>query len=221
LIEWHLVWEAVTALASVLLTIGVVFAAAQFFLQRKSDRVAETGRLLQEWYSDRLWWLRTWLDKEPASKETDRLRALNFYIRIKRLGKRKTYREIFLDIEDGIEELARLAERIEIYVRARAASEQIIFDHIGYDILMSYIILSDVLALRASTENLSYEGFRDLALRCQDYAKLHPLAADIDDTMVWKVLPKLKYIVGGESEGYSKSILLKLRLRRVKRPNPR
>lgn len=59
--------------------------------------------------------------------------------------------------------------------------------HIGYDVPNTYYILQDIFQDRAIKENLNYEGFRDLALRVQDYARLNPLDADIGSELVCRL----------------------------------
>ena len=105
-----------------------------------------------------------------------------------------------------IEDHSRLAELIEIYIRKGAADEGIVGDHLAYDILSTYYAVQDVLRERALKEDLAYEGFRDLALRLQDYAKIRPVEADLRGHLVWAKLPPLKYKGGDESHGYGKTI---------------
>jgi hypothetical protein len=201
----------VSAFATVVLAFGVIIAWYQLRLQRKGNQVIETGKLLQEWNSDRLWLARSWLDEDADSWDIDRKRATRLY---KLVAGLKTWRFRRLQdfVNDLIEEHARLAERIEIYIRKGAADESIIGDHIAYDVLMSYTTIQGVLQERATEDDLSYEGFRDLALRLQDYAKIHPFDADLRGRLVWANLPPLEYARGDKSKGYDKSLWRQIEL---------
>jgi hypothetical protein len=84
-------------------------------------------------------------------------------------------------METFIDRSAKLADRVEIYIRKGIVEESIIAEHYGYDVLTLYQVLRDVFQHRAATDDYNYEGFRDLASRIQDYARLHPLDADLRD----------------------------------------
>jgi hypothetical protein len=189
------------AVLTLLLTLGIAFAAAQFFLTRKFNRTLETDHLFKELRKVGLWEGRSKLDTLD-DLEGNRLRANRLYKVIHRLRRFKSFRELDAVTSDFIEDVARLTERIEIYIRKGVADEGIIAEHAGYDVLMTYCCLRDILQKRAAEDDLNYEGFRDLALRIQDYAKLHPRDADLRDDLVWDSLPRIEYKGGDESLGY-------------------
>jgi hypothetical protein len=155
--------------------------------------------LLNDWNENHLWLGRSWLDKS-MDLDSDRERATRVYKAI--LRKRfKSYRNLDLQVADFIEDTASLAERMEVYVRKGVADEGIIAEYIGYGIITTYYHLRDILQARAEADDFEYEGFRDLALRIQDYAKLHNKDAGLSDDIVFAVLPPLRYRSGTVSEG--------------------
>ena len=198
-VDWTFVANQVTAWSTFVLAVGVVFAALQYFGERKNNRVVETNSLLRDWQATRLQIARTQLDN-------------NVYRRLLRLQRFKAFRDLEVDVYNFIQDTARISERMEILVRRGAADEGIIVEHIGYDILVSYYILRDVLQDRAAEDDLNYEGFRDLARRTQDYAKLHPLDADLRDKLVFANLPPLRYRGGDVSLRYRESLRRRARL---------
>lgn len=185
----------VTAVSTAILAIGVLFAAFQFFWQRKADRVVETGKLIDMWNSCACADDRDRLDKHLAI-EDNRAMALRVYI-AERHGK-----NVPIDIDAILTESARLAERIEIYIRKGAANESIIAETIGYDILQTYFVLHNIMAADAKADNIDYEGFRDLASRMQDYAKLKPLDTGWPDELLALPIPVIQYRDGTHSLGY-------------------
>jgi hypothetical protein len=197
-------WNAITAISTAVLAFGVLIAWYQLVLQRRGNRVVETGRLLEAWNDNRLWDARSWLDIDAYDWKADRRRVVRFYTLVQAL-KRRRFRPLQDFVNDIIEDHARLAERIEIYIRKGAADEGIIGDHIAYDVIMAYFTLEDVLKKRAAEDDLSYEGFRDLALRLQDYAKIFSLDADLPGSLTWAQFTPLVYGPDDESQGYKKS----------------
>lgn len=198
-------WNAITAISTAVLAFGVLIAWYQLVLQRRGNRVVETGRLLEAWNDNRLWDARGWLDDDAYDWKADRRRVARFYKLVQAL-KHRRFRPLQDFVNDIIEDHARLAERIEIYIRKGAADEGIIGDHIAYDVIMTYYTLEDVLKKRASEDDLSYEGFRDLTLRLQDYAKICPLDADIPGSLTWAKFTPLVYGMDDVSQGYKKSL---------------
>src|SRR5579863_8258570 len=192
---------------------GVVVAARQLRQDQLFNRVLQTGGLIKTWGKNRYWEARSRIDKDydPA---VNRERANRLATGIERFKGFKKFRELDCDAYNFIEEMARLAEQMELYVSRGAADLGRITDHIGYEVLSLYYSIQDVLATRASREDLNYEGFRDLALRIQHFARLHN--SDIREALVWACFPPLVYRGDDESEGYPVSRLLRWRLRQAR-----
>jgi hypothetical protein len=115
-----------------------------------------------------------------------------------------------LDVRDDLLELSGTAERTEIYIRKGAADVGIIAEHLGYDIILAYYCLRPIIRELTSGEDFNFDGFRDLTLRLQDYAKLHPLDVDIRPNMIFATIPPLRYRGGDVSLGYHKSLPYRL-----------
>jgi hypothetical protein len=210
------------AVLTLLLVLGVAFAAGQFFLTRKFNRTLETDQLLKEIASSALWATRSRLDKFDSVTE-NRRRAYRLYKKVQRFGRFKRFRGLAKRFRTVISEIANLTERVEIYIRKGMADESIVAEHTGYNILSTYCFLADVFEERALLYDYNYDGVRDLALRIQDYAILNPKAADLREELVWHPLPPLKYKGGDVSLGYSIAwwaVFRKTRLwwRRKRRP---
>lgn len=192
----------VTAVATAVLAIGVIFAAAQFFAERRASRAAETGALLQEWDDERLQRWRYNLDCYEDI-EVNRTRAWNAY---RELDGRE-----LKTVNDLVRDLSRVADRIEVYIRTGAADTRIVAEHIGYDVVSPYYTLQNVLQSRASEGDFNFDGYRDLALRIQDYARLHRLEADLPKQLVFANLPLIRYR-HDISQGYRKAVFVAFRL---------
>jgi len=176
--------------------------------------VLQTGELIKVWGKNKYWTARSRIDKN-YDQAANRERVNRLYAAIKRFKGLKYFREMEIDVSNFIEETARIAERMEIYVKRGVADLGIISNHIGYEVLALYIAVQDVLNERSLSEDLNYEGFRDLALRIQHYARLNP-DADIRDELIWAVIPPLQYRGGDESEGYKMTRFLRWRLKRAR-----
>lgn len=195
-----LFWSRMTAIATAVLVGGVLFAAAQFYLTRRNFRVTECGNLVKEWQVSALPVLQAEFDRGPELR-TNAKNALTT-IRIARER-----------LELKLLELCRIAERTEIYVRKGVADIGIIAEHLGYDIIALYYYMRPLLRQLTRENDFNLEGFRDLVLRIQDYAKLNPLGLDIREDVVFAKIPPLRYIEGDLSKGYHKSLLRRLVLR--------
>ena len=189
-------WTAiVSAVSSALLVLGVFFGAFQFLWQRKADRVVETGRLIDYWEEEEAEKIRSQLDWSPSLEECRR-RALELFIQYKTSG------EEGFDFDEVIQRSSTRAERMEVYIRKGAANEAIIAEIAGYEILATYYILHNILQWFAAMENIDYEGWRDLALRIQHYARIHPQITGFPEELLAAPIPLLHYKDGTHSEGY-------------------
>jgi len=208
-------WAAwLTAIATVVLAGGVIVAVKQLWQDRLFNRVLQTGGLIKAWGKNKYWIARSRIDKH-FDQEQNRTRVNRMYAGIKRFKGRRRFRDMEVEAYNFIEETARLAEQMDIYVSRGAADLGLIADHLGYEIIVLYYALQDVLDERALTEDLNYEGFRDLALRVQHYARLHK-CVDIRDQIQWALLLPLRYKGGDESEGYRMSRFYRWRLKRAR-----
>lgn len=185
----------------------------QFVWQRKANQVVESGNLLKEWNAERLWLFRSGLDVDN-DPDVNRVTASVLYSCIVRFGHFRRFLKMEEALNNLLEDTTQSAERMEIYIRKGAANESIIAESAGYSILSTYFFLRDILQHRAGEYDYNYDGFRDLALRVQDYAKMFPLDADLRDELTDADLPPLVYRGGDKSVGYHKSpwrrILLRL-----------
>jgi hypothetical protein len=206
---------AATAFFTALLSIGVFFAAGAYRAQLREARIVETGALLEQWREDSVRTLRAFID-ETDDHDENRARTLRFYKHVHALRRRP--RKLRAILGDSIQATRALAERTEIYLRKGVADEAIIVEHLGYAILASYYHLQEVLQLRAQQQNLDYEGWRSLALRVQDYAKLHPKDTNLEDILVWAELPPLHYKDGSISDRHEPGFWRSLKLRALKPP---
>lgn len=208
-------WAAqVTAIGTGALALGVIVAVLQLRQDSLFNRVLQTGGLIKTWGKNKYWFARSRIDKY-YDQELNRQRLNEVYARLNRLKRFKAFREAEIEMYNFIEETARITEQMEIYISRGAADLGIIADHIGYDVIALYYALQDILAERSLSEDLNYEGFRDLALRIQHYARLHD-SVDIRDEIAWAVLSPLPYRGGDESEGYRMSRLDRRRLKRAR-----
>jgi len=123
-IDWNFFANQLMAWSTAVLALGVVFAAAQYFLQRTSNQVVESGHLIDAWNEDELWEARSRVDN-VRELEPNRAKANQYYRRITGLGRYRRFRSLDVAANDFIEEHARLAERMEIYIRKHAANEAI------------------------------------------------------------------------------------------------
>lgn len=197
-----------------MLTAGIILATKQLLQDRLFNRVLQTGGLIKDWNKNKYWIARSRLDKyyEP---EDNKSRANKMAAGIARFKGFKRFRNLDVEFYNFIEETSRLAEQMELYISRGAADLGLIADHIGYDILALYYALQDVISERSLKEDLYYEGFRDLALRVQHYARLHQ-QVDIRDVYVWACFPPLPYRGGDESDGYPMSRFYRWRLKRAR-----
>jgi len=203
--------SVVTAIGTGVLALGIVIALLQFRQDRLFNRVLQTGGLIKLWSKNKYWIARSRIDKD-YDQGINRQRVNRLYAGVKRFKGFKAFRELEVDVYNFIEESTRMAERMDIYISRGVADLGLIADHLGYDVLELYYCIQDVLHERALTEDLNYEGFRDLSLRIQHYARLHK-DVDIRDELVWAVFPPLPYRGGDESEGYRMSRFYRWRLK--------
>jgi hypothetical protein len=183
------------ALATIILAFGIGIAAMQFWWQRRANRVVETGRLLERWDDEDLAEFCNDLD-ELDGVEENRCATIEKYLRS------RGSKEDESTFDFPLESMARMAERFEIYIRKGVADESIVIEHIGYNVLAAYYHLHDILQARATAHNLEYEGFRDLALRIQDYARIHPEETGFPPDLDAVIIPIIEYRDGSESRGY-------------------
>lgn len=196
---------AVTAAFTIVLAVGIVIAARQFALSRRFSRLQETQHLIDLINASKLSRINNRVERFdgiPTYLETSRQKANRLYARLHRLKGRKYFSKAWKKLDSAIQDVADVTDRIEIYIRKGNADEGTIAEHAGYCILSTYYILQDVLALRTLEDDLSYEGFRDLSRRIQDYGKLYQLESELRDELVWAVLPPFKYADGMVSKSY-------------------
>lgn len=201
-IKWT---DIITAVSTAVLAFGVIFAAAQYYLTRKAARLEATQHLIDKLNTSALPAINNRLERFDGLStylETSRTRATAVYLRLERVRHRKAYRNVWNHINSAIQNIADLADRIEIYIRKGNADEGTIAEHAGYCIVSSYYILQDVLRRRTFEDDYSYEGFRDLSCRIQDYSKLYPLEVEMRPQLTWAHFSKHLYSDGVESESY-------------------
>ena len=213
----YIAWGTVaTAVGTLVLAGGVIFAALQFFWSRRATRIVETGALLKDWRTQELWIGRSKIDKS-ADPEVNRQFANQLYRHINKLKRYWAFKELEIVANNFIEDMAALAERTEIYLRRKVADEDLILEHLNYDIISTYYALQDILAERCANDDLDYERFLHLAQRAQDYSKLHPQYAP-RPKLVWAEFPAIRYREGDTTDPHPVSWYRKLRLKFVKPP---
>ena len=180
-----------TAAASVFLAIGVFIAAYQIWLTRKFSRVTESNNLLREFETKNLreaCFRLQKFDGVDTYLDTSRRFANDTYNRVKRLRGFKRYKGLWVSLESMIQTMAQVTDRIEIYLSSGTADEGVIAENIGYHIVVSYYALQDILQQRRSLEDYTYESYRDLAMRIQDYGKLYRRRAQLRANLCWAQL---------------------------------
>lgn len=199
-----------TAFGTWILALGVIVALVTYWWQQKASRIVEAGNLVRDWNSPSLRDFRRQLDRS-LSVEATRIRVAN---------------EIYTPTTDSamsnfIEETARLAERIEVYIRNQVADEKVIAELLRYDVLSTYYFVQDLLKLRSKEEDLDYEGWRDLTLRFQDLSRIYPLSVELRDELKWYDFPPLEYRVPGDhSLGYTVPLFRRAMLWFINRAKP-
>jgi hypothetical protein len=195
----------VTAVATSVLAIGVWIAARQLAVTRKFNKIIETDHLVREFDDANLLDAFKRLEKFDGIDtylDTTRERANKVYGRIHDRRGIKRYRSLWEHLDSTIQKMAGLTDRIEIYIRSGNADESVIAEHVGYYIVVSYYALKDILQQRTIEEDFTYESYRDLARRIQDYGKLHPLEAELRENLCWADLPPLVDATGVQSISY-------------------
>lgn len=205
--------QRLTAWSTLALAFGVGIAALQFWWQRRANRIVETGRLLEKWDEEELAEFCNDLDQLDGVEENRRA-AIEKYLRL-RGSKEDEY-----EFDNALESMTRMTERFEIYIRKGVADESIVVEHIGYNVLVTYYHLHDILQARALAHNLEYEGFRDLALRIKDYAVIRPIDTGFPPDLDAVTIPVIKYKDGSKSRGYFPSLLRRVELAFAKKKRP-
>jgi hypothetical protein len=186
--DWTTALTAVATVAlaffTMLLVVGVFFAAVQFFQDGRFNRALQTSYLLDQWNLDLLRRFRSQLD-HSSDYDANKLRAEQTYYAL-RNGPGSTP-----DWDDCIQRTADIAERMKLFIEKRLADRGMIYEHIGYGILSTYYYLQDILKKRTYEEDFLYDAFRELAMMTQAYAKKHPDRMDIRKQLVCAEFPEL------------------------------
>jgi hypothetical protein len=184
--------SVVTAAATAVLAIGLIMTAYQIWLSRKFSRVTESNHLLREFDEKQLrraCFRLQQFDGIETYLETSRHRANKLYARAKRLRRFRRYKHLWESLSSIIQTMAQVTDRIESYLRSGTADESLIAENIGYHIIVSYYALQDILQERRLEEDYTYESYRDLAMRMQDYGKLYRRRAQLRKGLCWAGLP--------------------------------
>lgn len=184
-------WGAVgTAVATGVLAGGVVVAMVQLREQQTARRLIATPDVLKGWSDAFLRGWRARLDSyADVQRNIARVRRIWDYS-ARPLPARRQMRDEF---KAFIHQSSRVAEQIEVFVRHGAADEGIVAEHVGYGIVMLYVVLHDILQELADKQGEDFEGWRQLAIRCQIYAKLNPGRTNLIDELVWVKLSPIRY----------------------------
>ena len=191
LTDWTNVAVAVGTIALAVFTAGLVagvfVAAKQLSQDRKFNQALQTGDLIQEWGAPSLRSMRRTLD-HSENYDDNRSRTTQMYYLLKKSNDQSWY-----DFLKFIEDTGELAEKTGLYIEKRLVDADMMYQHLGYDILSTYYYLQDALADRTRNEDMLYDGFRDLAIAVQIYAKRYPNRIDIRSTLVNADFPALVY----------------------------
>jgi hypothetical protein len=184
--EWTDVVLAVSTAAIAVFTLvlaaGVIFAWQQLKQDAKFNKAVQATSLITEWNDPLLEDFRSKRDVSVSYQES-REKAKQGYMATKGDAEGRDYWAY------RVQALARVAERIELFLERKLADEDLLINHLGYDIVSSYYILQDVLKQRTYDEDYLYDSYRALAQRVQSYAKQHDL--DIREELVSAVFPEL------------------------------
>lgn len=182
------------------LAIGVIVALFAYLAQQRATRLTEATNLLRLWRDAGVEEFLAAVDTGPDAVAA-RKRANELYNDPER-------RPLFAEF---IQNLARLADWIEVYIRNKVAEERIVPALLCYDVVAVYFMVEDILGQRTEDEGYDYTGFRNFAFRIQDCSRIWPHEVQLLDELKWAKLLVLKhydYFVSGSEVSYTTTSML-------------
>lgn len=169
------------AFFTLLLVVGVAIAAMQLFQDRRFNQGVQTSALISDWNAPALRSFRRMLD-HSADYADNKYRAELMYHA--QHGQDSRW-------NDFIEDTADLTERIWLYVQKGLADREMIFEHLGYDIVSTYYHVQRILQIRTHEDDMLYDSFRSLVIATQEYSRQHPSRLDLREVLRDATFPEL------------------------------
>jgi hypothetical protein len=140
--SWSFGWAAIEALATVALTVGIVYAALQLRFDRNNAAIEKTIEMVREWNDEKIQGKLRYIDRTryPGDLEKNRKFVNAIYLRWKR------DKHFLTEMNRFLGEVTRLTERMYILLRSGLIDGDILTRHVGYEILEAYYAMQDVLA---------------------------------------------------------------------------
>jgi hypothetical protein len=169
------------AFFTLLLVVGVGIAAMQLLQDRKFNRGVQTSALISDWNTPGLRSFRRVLDHSSNYADNKNRAELMYHAQ---KSKDSSW-------NDFIENTADLTERIWLYVQKGLADREMIFEHLGYDIVSTYYHIQRILQTRTYEDDMLYDSFRSLVLATQEYSRQHPDRLDLREELRNAQFPEL------------------------------
>lgn len=170
------------AFFTLLLVIGVAIAAIQLFQDRKFNRGVQTTAIIADWNAPGLRSFRRMLDHSANYDDNKNRAELTYHAQQSKDSR----------WNDFIEDTADLAERVWLYQQKGLADREMIFEHLGYDIVSTYYHIQRILQIRTYEDDMLYDSFRSLVLATQEYSRQHPDRLDLREELRNATFPELE-----------------------------